>query len=471
MKSWKRIILAFLGLVIASVIFGSLIIYVTPKLYNIHPLSPDNSSPSVTPIPEVITDSLVLHGDTLIYYQRKTATQDIPVVQEPPTIGDLGTFGDSAGFWNAIFSALAMTFVAITLFYQFNKDSKEDERARIAQFQEQCLTMLSMLSEIVSQLRIPQRTSQSFGISTDIRFPEAWNPSSNQGIPTETTEKTEPVANTDVTGRASFKYIYDERPERRNIRDHIGYNFPNTSSTPTEDLYQSLRKITETHFDHYFRTVYRIFKFIKESDLGGIEKKKQEDIRDLCADLIRAQLSTYELAILYYNGLYPKYRNTSKPIYEHFCLFDNLDPQYLILNSEKDYYQQVQIHHKNPGNYDSIIHYNFTAFTKAQHANKQKNKAKWPKWLRRTKIRFLRGRNKNDNEKIREGNEFTSQELAVYNTLKSRAGETSTVKELVRLSKVNEKALKKAISRLESDGIIDIESKPHGKRYTILKDL
>lgn len=470
MKIWKWIILAFIGLAIVSIVFGSLIIYVTPKLYNIHPFS-NNSSSSVAPKPEVITDSLVLHGDTLIYCQKKTTAQEITHVPEAPTIGDLGTFGDSAGFWNAIFSALAMTFVAITLFYQFNKDSKEDERARIAQFQEQCLTMLSMLSEIVSQLRIPQKTTQSFGISTDIKFPEAWNPSSNQGIPPETQEKSEPAANTDITGRACFKYIYEQRPERRNIRDHIGYYFPDTSSVPSEDIYQSLKKITETHFDHYFRTIYRIFKFIKESDLGGIEKKKQDDIRDLCADLIRAQLSTYELAILYYNGLFPKYRNTSKPIYEHFCLFDNLDPQYLILKSEKDYYQQVLIHHQNPDNYDNIIHYNFTAFTKSQYTKKQKNKSKLPKWLRKTKIRLLRGRNKNDIEKITDGNEYTSQELAVYNTLKSRSGETSTVKELVKLSKVNEKALKKAISRLESDGIIDIESKPHGKRYTILKDL
>ncbi len=471
MKSWQRIILVFLGLVVASVIFGLLIIYVTPRLYNIHPFSSNNLSFSVAPIPDVITDSLVLHGDTLIYCQRKTSAQETTDVPATPSIGDLGTFGDSAGFWNAIFLALAMTFVAITLFYQFNKDSKEDERARIAQFQEQCLTMLSMLSEIVSQLRIPQRASQSFGISTDIKFPDAWNPSSNQGIPPKTPEKTEPVVNTDVTGRACFKYIYDERPERRNIRDHIGYNFPYISSTPTEDLYQSLKKITETHFDHYFRTVYRIFKFIKESDLGGIEKKKQDDIRDLCADLIRAQLSTYELAILYYNGLYPKYRNTSKPIYEYFCLFDNLDPQYLILKSEKDYYQQVQIHHQNPDNYDNIVHYNFTAFTKAQHAEKQKNESKWTKWLRGIKLRFLRRREKNDIEKVRNGNELTSQELAVYNTLKSRSGQISTVKELVRLAKVNEKALKKAISRLETDKIIDIESTPRGKRYTILKDL
>lgn len=470
MKTWQRITLVLLGLVIASLIFGSLIIYITPHLYSIHPFSSNTASPSANPVTEVITDSLVMHGDTLIYCQRKTATLDTNGVTEPPTIGDLGTFGDSAGFWNAIFSALAMTFVAVTLFYQFNKDSKEDERARIAQFQEQCLTMLSMLSEIVSQLRIPQRTSQSFGLTTDIKFPDVWNPSSNQGIPQEKLEKTVPDVNTDVTGRACFKYIYDQRPERRNVRDHIGYNFPDTL-IPTEELYVSLKKITETHFDHYFRTVYRIFKFIKESDLGGIEKKKQDGIRDLCADLIRAQLSTYELAILYYNGLFPKYRNTSKPIYEHFCLFDNLDPQYLILKSEKDYYQQVQIHHRNPDNYDKIIHYNFTAFTKAQTTNKQNSKSKWPKWLRRIKLHFQRRHKRNDIENGRDGNGLTRDELAVYNTLKSRSGQVSTVRELVRLAKVKEKALKTAISRLETTKIIAIESTPRGKRYIILKDL
>lgn len=71
-----------------------------------------------------------------------------------------------------------------------------------------------------------------------------------------------------------------------------------------------------------------------------------------------------------------------------FAFFDNLDPQYLIQKSEKDYYQQVQIHHKNQDNYDNIIRYNFTAFTKAQHTNKQNSESTWPKWLRGIKLIF-----------------------------------------------------------------------------------
>lgn len=154
--------------------------------------------------------------------------------------------------------------------------------------------------------------------------------------------------------------------------------------------------------------------------------------------MIRAQLSTYELAILYYNGLYPKYRNTSKPIYEHFCLFDNLDPQYLILQSEKEYYQQVQIHNKNLDNYDSTIHYNCTAFTKVRPS---RNKTARLKRLKNIRWPFKRNSRiiKNASVDI----ELTDEERAVYNALKSRSGQVSTIKELVYLSRVNRTILKK----------------------------
>lgn len=464
MKLWQKIILSFLGLIIVSCILGLLIIYVTPRLYNIHPLVSNTPSTVKTQAPEVIVDSLIISGDSLIYCQRTINKPTETIDAESPTMGDLGTFGDSAGFWNAIFSALAMIFVAITLFYQFNKDSKEDERARIAQFQEQCLTMLSMLSEIVSQLRIAQRTSASFGISSEVTFPNAWNPSSNQGIPTEPQVNNNSVSTNDITGRACFKYIYDERGEGRNIRDYLGKIIADPAFVISEDVYRSLKIITETHFDHYFRTVYRIFKFIKESDLGDIDKKKQDDIRDLCADLIRAQLSTYELAILYYNGLYPKYRNTSKPIYEHFCLFDNLDPQYLILQSEKEYYKQVQIHNKNLDNYDNKIHYNCTAFTKVRPSSNKTAR------LKRLKIRWPFKRNSRNIVNASADIELTDEERAVYNALKSRSGQVSTIKELVYLSRVNKTALKKALDKFDGK-LIQMESATNGNRYTVIKDL
>lgn len=242
MKLWQKIILSFLGLIIVSCILGLLIIYVTPRLYNIHPLVSNTPSTAKPQAPEVIVDSLIISGDSLIYCQRTINNPSESIDAESPTMGDLGTFGDSAGFWNAIFSALAMIFVAITLFYQFNKDSKEDERARIAQFQEQCLTMLSMLSDIVSQLRIAQRTSASFGISSEVTFPNAWNPSSNQGIPAEPQVNNNSVSTNDITGRACFKYIYDERGEGRNIRDYLGKILADPAFVVSEDVYRSLKK-------------------------------------------------------------------------------------------------------------------------------------------------------------------------------------------------------------------------------------
>lgn len=460
-----------IGLVILffPFLFGWLIIFITPLLYDMHPYTAvqDQSAKATAEYSKIlISDTLKLKKDSLFLNSRVIERIPTPTQVQERSIGDLGTFGDSAGFWNAIFSALAMTFVVVTLIYQLRKDAKDDERARIAQFHEQCLAMLSMLSEIVAQLRISLKPVAPFSVNPGDGIPNAWNPSYNQGVYPETQQQSGYYSGNDISGRACFKYIYDERAEGRNIRDYIRLNMSVPSASQTEDLYRSIRKVTEEHFDHYFRTVYRILKFIKESDLGDIENKKQDDIRDLCADLLRAQLSTYELAILYYNGLYPKYRNTSKVIYEHFCLFDNLDPKLLILQSEKDYYDQVQTHHKNPNDYDNTIHYDCTAFTKRHEPIEQKGGFR--NWLERG-LSFCHMRWRRNNQ-VSVDSIFTDSERAVYNVLKSRSGEISTVRKLAHLSGVSESVLKETVKKFE-DTIVKVETTPSGKRYTVLKGL
>jgi ribonuclease Z len=53
-----------------------------------------------------------------------------------------------------------------------------------------------------------------------------------------------------------------------------------------------------TYFDHYFRLLYRILKFVDTTDLIEKDKEKYE-----YTSMIRAILSRYELVWLYYNGL------------------------------------------------------------------------------------------------------------------------------------------------------------------------
>lgn len=463
-----------MGLIIMALVFGGLIIYATPLLYRYHPANNEANTAieHQGKVSTVFSDTIKIKGDSLIIRHESSEINTPSESTAADKMAELGTFGDSAGFWNAIFSALAMAAVLISLVYQWHKDSKEEERARLAQFQEQCLTMLSMMSEIVSQLRISQ-TQASFDIGSSELSQGNWNLSSNQGIPEEPQNRSNNNSAPDITGRACFKYIYDERPAGRNIRDYIIRNVTNPAeANATENLYTSLRKVTETHFDHYFRTVYRIFKFIKESDLGDVKKEKQDGIRELCADLIRAQLSTYELAILYYNGLFPRYRNTSKKIYEHFCLFDNLDPDFLILPSEKEYYNEVRKGVGNLKGYDETIHYDCKAFTKNKSkgttsSDEEESSSSGQYFIKRWCSRH-NGSHESFQRGINPENTLTVEQSKVYGIIKENPDKVFTNKELAVRAHMNTKTLKRIVTELEEGGHIRPENLTRGKRYVCI---
>lgn len=69
--------------------------------------------------------------------------------------------------------------------------------------------------------------------------------------------------------------------------------------------------------DHYFRHLYRIFKFIDESDDRIIDKVKKYEY----TSIVRATLSQYELVMLFYNGFYHK---KFKTLAEKYALMNNL---------------------------------------------------------------------------------------------------------------------------------------------------
>lgn len=77
-----------------------------------------------------------------------------------------------------------------------------------------------------------------------------------------------------------------------------------------------------SRFDHYFRHLYRIFKYIDKTDL--IDEKERYDY----ASIVRSQLSDYELVMLFYNCLAQKdngkEENKFKPLIEKYAIFNNL---------------------------------------------------------------------------------------------------------------------------------------------------
>lgn len=86
--------------------------------------------------------------------------------------------------------------------------------------------------------------------------------------------------------------------------------------------------------DHYFRHLYRVFKYIDETPVFINDKKKRYEY----ACIIRASLSQYELILLFYNCLSSNGREKFKPLIERYAIFNNLRVELLAPDSDKELY-------------------------------------------------------------------------------------------------------------------------------------
>jgi hypothetical protein len=79
----------------------------------------------------------------------------------------------------------------------------------------------------------------------------------------------------------------------------------------------------QAELEHYFRSLYNTVKFVKESDVRD---------KRFYTNLIRSQLSSYEVVLLFYSCLSDFGRDKFKPLIEEFALLEAL-PRALLINS------------------------------------------------------------------------------------------------------------------------------------------
>jgi hypothetical protein len=85
----------------------------------------------------------------------------------------------------------------------------------------------------------------------------------------------------------------------------------------------------EAELGHYFRSLYNIVKFIANSDV---------DNKRLYTNLVRAQLSSYELLLIFYNCLSPLGRDKLKPLTVEFNLLKHLPSSMLMRPEHASFY-------------------------------------------------------------------------------------------------------------------------------------
>ena len=247
-----------------------------------------------------------------------------------------GTFGDMFGAVNALFSGLAFAGLIVTLLYQKEelklqreelKETRNELNAQKLEFQEQNKTMkrqrfentffnmLSLQQEIVANLSYEYYVNPN--VCPPNTPPEQFYGKSLKGI---------------LHGREVFEGMY-----KRAIIDYNGRRYAdgvcNILRSYGHLAYSNIK--ATTRFDHCFRHLYRIYRYVDTSDLIT------EDERYDYACIIRSQLSDYELVMLFYNCLTTNGREKFKPLIEKYTIFNNLRTELLANSQDVNAYSAV----------------------------------------------------------------------------------------------------------------------------------
>ncbi|WP_288901337.1 putative phage abortive infection protein [uncultured Sneathiella sp.] len=225
-----------------------------------------------------------------------------------------GVFGDMFGAVNALFSGVAFVGVIYAIVMQ---------RQEIAIAKKDIAYTKTIVEEQQKQLAIQnEETKKQIFETTFFQLLKLFTDLTAQ-IDLQRMVKDRPVS---TNGKDVFP-IFVKRLKQRYISMSRNPNIENCFDKSYNEFYE----IYGAEFGHYFRTIYNIIKFIDSSD---IENKK------FYSNIVRAQLSNSEVALLFHNCLTHWGSEKFKPLLEKYSLLKNLNESDICSPELKDLYDQ-----------------------------------------------------------------------------------------------------------------------------------
>lgn len=134
-----------------------------------------------------------------------------------------------------------------------------------------------------------------------------------------------------ATGRDCFESFNDSLKQIcRKVVSSDGGHPAQPTIVQSLRAYNAVYDANNADLSHYFRTIYHIFKFIDDSNIDN--KKRYSSIA-------RAQLSSFEQVILFYNCLHQNGVEKFKPLIEKYAVFKNIDKGLLLYFKHIDAYE------------------------------------------------------------------------------------------------------------------------------------
>jgi hypothetical protein len=127
----------------------------------------------------------------------------------------------------------------------------------------------------------------------------------------------------EFSGRAAFKFFADWFRDRWSRAG-------STNVAVANEQYEIFYKQYESYLGHYFRSLYNLVKLVDASEV--------ED-KELYTNLVRAQISSDEQIVLFYNGL-SRWAKKFKPLVEKYAFLKTITDEQLLHPSHRSFYAQ-----------------------------------------------------------------------------------------------------------------------------------
>ena len=210
-----------------------------------------------------------------------------------PHVEKRGQWGDSFGFVTALFTGLAFAILIWTLHVQQQELALQKEQLQKQNFGNAFFQLLSLHNDIVNAIEIQGRAH----------------------------------------GRGCFIRMLNDLKEEHYPEIQQAANSNTPEAKILNDTYESFLIPYEPVVGYYFRHLYNVVKFVDHhSDLLEEDTKRY-------TNLVRAQLSSYELGLLFYNCLSERGAKF-KEFVEDYALLEDVSSTELIDEEHKKHYKE-----------------------------------------------------------------------------------------------------------------------------------
>lgn len=226
-----------------------------------------------------------------------------------------GTVGDSFGALNTLFSGLALIGVVFSLHAQ-SKESKENYKRQ----QEQN----SYNQEVLEKTRIQVQLQEEIGRvqnfeNTFFHLLELFKNTTNAIHVKE--------SGNDFLGGYAIDYLWEELNNKFKTKEN---------NKKYLDIYEELYiQKNHKHLGTYFRVLYSLVKYVDNNEF--LDCTTYRFNRKYYIGIIRANISSNELNILFYNCLSTKGREKFKPRIEKYAFFEHIP-------GDSDWYPSYYVH-------------------------------------------------------------------------------------------------------------------------------